>query len=78
MLSDLEGLDVNVFKSFMLLYADDIVLFGNSPEELQKCFRYCKRSKLNINVHKTKLMIFWRGSTLHRNLILFTMVSHLK
>jgi hypothetical protein len=30
------GLDVNMFKIFLLLYADDIVIFANSPEELQK------------------------------------------
>ena len=35
-LSGFEGLDVNMFKIFMLLYADDIVLFSNSQENLQE------------------------------------------
>jgi hypothetical protein len=30
------GLDVNMFKVFVLLYANDIVIFANSPEELIK------------------------------------------
>ena len=33
--SRLDGLNVNIFKMFMLLYADDIVLFANSASELQ-------------------------------------------
>ena len=33
--SGLEGIDINMFKMFMLLYADDIVIFANSAEELQ-------------------------------------------
>ena len=35
-LSGFEGLDVNMFKIFMLLYADDIVLFSISQENLQE------------------------------------------
>ena len=31
----IEGLDVNLFKVLMLLYADDIVIFSNTAEELQ-------------------------------------------
>ena len=33
--SDFEGLDLGMFKLFMLLYADDIVNFANNAEELQ-------------------------------------------
>ena len=31
----LEGIDIGMLKLFILLYADDIVLFGNSAAELQ-------------------------------------------
>lgn len=71
-LSGLDGLDVNMFKMFMLLYADDIVLFANSASELQDGLDlmsdYCKRWKLKINISKTKVMIFRNGGMLSRNL----------
>ena len=71
-LSGLDGLDVNMFKMFMLLYADDIVLFANSASELQDGLDlmsdYCKRWKLKINISKTKVMIFRKGGMLPRNL----------
>ena len=34
-LSDLNGLDVNTFNFFLLLYADDFVIFANTSEEFQ-------------------------------------------
>ena len=74
-LSGFEGLDVNMFKIVMLLYADDIMLFSNSKENLQEGLdflsNYCKRWKLKINVSKTKVMIFRRGGRLHRNLAFY-------
>ena len=33
MVSGFEGLDLNMFKLFMLLYADDIVIIASTPEE---------------------------------------------
>ena len=51
-ISGAEGLDIHMFKTFMLLYADDIIVFSNSPEELQKSLNilsvYCKRWKMSI------------------------------
>ena len=42
----MEGLDMGTLKLFILLYADDIVLFGNSAAELQKSIQileeYCQ------------------------------------
>ena len=74
-LSGFEGLDVNMFKIFMLLYADDIVLFSNSDENLQEGLdilsNYCKRWKLKINVSKTKVMIFRKGGMLPRDLAFY-------
>ena len=32
----LNGIDVNMFKKFHLLYADDIVLFADSKAKLQQ------------------------------------------
>ena len=64
-----------MFKIFILLSADDIVLFSNSPEELQEglnlFLNYCKRWKLKINISKTKVMVFRRGGMLPRNLVFY-------
>ena len=64
----MEGIDIITVKMFMLLYADDIVFFGNSAEQLQDSLNllsnYCKRWKLTVNINKTKVMVFRkRGST---------------
>jgi hypothetical protein len=63
-----DGIDVDMFKIFMLLYADDIVIFANSAEELQRSidilYDYCFKWKLKVNVSKTKIMIFRKGGTI--------------
>ena len=70
--SGLEGIDINMFKMFMLLYADDIVIFANSAEELQKSLdlllNYCNIWKLIVNVAKTKVMVFRKGGMLPQNM----------
>ena len=54
-----------LFQLFILLYADDTVIFAESPSALQKYIDamcdYCKKWKLKINTSKTKVMIFSRG-----------------
>ena len=46
----------------ILLFADDMVLFGNSKEDLQfalnKFENYCDKWRLTVNTSKTKVMIF--------------------
>ena len=58
----LDGIDVDMFKIFVLLYADDIVIFANTQEQLQNSLdlllEYCNKWKLTINVSKTKVMVF--------------------
>ena len=70
--SGLEGLDIDMCKMFLLLYADDIIIFANSAVELQEGLDllsdYCKRWKLKINVSKTKIMIFRKSGQLPRNM----------
>ena len=45
-----------------LMYADDIILFSNTKEGLQKslntCHQYFKTWKLQVNIKKTKVMVF--------------------
>ena len=61
-----------MLKIFLLLYADDIVIFANAPEELQNgldiLYDYCLRWKLTINVNNTKVMIFRKEGLLPLNL----------
>ena len=70
--SGLDGIDVDLFKIFLMLYADDIVLFAESASQAQKyldiLFNYCNTWKLKVNTKKTKIMIFRKGGKLPSNL----------
>ena len=52
-------------KIFILMYADDTVIFSHSKNDLQKALEtfenYCKEWKLTDNVAKTKIMVISRG-----------------
>ena len=65
MLKGAEGVDIGMLKLFLLLYADDIILFANEKENLQLSLNilenYCKRWKLKVNTQKTKVMVFRKG-----------------
>ena len=54
-------------KLMLLLYADDTVVFSNSPTGLQKClddlYIYCNKWKLTVNSNKTKIIIFCKRKT---------------
>ena len=63
---DLEGVfTVQDIRLFLLLYADDQVIFAKSPEALQAMLldieHYCNAWGLKINTAKTKTMIFEKG-----------------
>jgi len=49
-------------RLFILLYADDTVIFSETLDELQKSLEsfeaYCKLWKLEVNVNKTKIIVF--------------------
>ena len=73
--SGLSGVDVNSYKMFLMLYADDIVIFANNGEELQLSLdlleKYCKRWKLVVNTLKSKIMVFRKGGRLPQNLVFY-------
>ena len=54
-----------VLNLFLLLYADDSVIFAETPEILQhllkKAKNYCDKWKLKLNARKCKIIIFSRG-----------------
>ena len=68
----IEGIDIGLIKLFILLYADDIVIFSSDAEGLQNGLNvlelYSKRWKLKVNTEKTKVMVFRKGGILPRNL----------
>ena len=67
-----DGIDIGMVKLFLLLYADDIVLFVNSPDQLQRLLEtlqnYCICWKLTVNTSKTKIVILRKGGRLPRDL----------
>lgn len=67
-----EGINLGMLKLYLLLYADDIVIFSNTKEGLQKGLDvladYCNKWKLTVNIDKTKVMIFRKGGNLKRDM----------
>ena len=47
------------------MYADDLILLSESPEGLQNCLdrleEYTREWDLNLNLKKTKIMVFQQG-----------------
>lgn len=55
--------ELHVFlEIFVLLYADDTVIFADNYDEMQNALKvfenYCKMWKLSVNIGKTKVMVF--------------------
>ena len=63
---DYDEMHMKVFlKLFVLLYADDTLLFSKNAEDVQNAINstlsYCEVNNMCINTGKTKYMIFSRG-----------------
>lgn len=54
----------------MLLFADDLVILGTSRIDLQKkinaLLEYCSLNLLNVNIEKTKVVVFRKGGKLSK------------
>lgn len=65
------GLLIDDIVLMLLLFADDMVIFGKSPQELQTnlnmLHEYCKIWGLKVNTTKTKIMVFRKRGGLLRN-----------
>lgn len=63
---------LNSTKLNCLIYADDVLLLSESKEGLQSCLNalqlYCDYWKLQINIGKTKVMIFSVGKMKKENM----------
>ena len=66
--TDSYGISLDVCKIFLLLFADDLVMFAETKIELQrllnKLFEYCSRWNLKVNIEKTKIIVFRNGGYL--------------
>ncbi|KAI5739248.1 hypothetical protein M8J77_016856 [Diaphorina citri] len=67
----MEGVSVtSSVDILLLLYADDLILMGSSPVDLQKkltlLFSYCQENKMLVNESKSKVVIFRRGGRISR------------
>ena len=64
------GIDIGHMRLMLLMYADDVVLFANNAQSLQDeidlLYKYCEKWKLRINVNKTKVCVFRKGTRLPR------------
>merc|ERR1739840_92558 len=69
---EITGPDLQIYlKLLIIMYADDTVLFANSIENLQRCLnglkQYCDKWKLQVNVDKTKIIIFSKKKVKRKN-----------
>lgn len=66
---------IDEMKLFLLLFADDQVVFAKSPQALQSILNdienYCTTWGLKINTMKTKAMIFEKGRHTHHDLYIY-------
>lgn len=65
------NIELQMLILFLLMYADDTVLFANSPEGLRcmlnSSLNYSRRWNLEVNVEKTKIIVFRNGGHLRSN-----------
>ena len=61
-LGEIAGVSINQLRFFLLLFADDMVLFSKDPIELQslldKLYAYSTEWGLKVNIRKTKVCVF--------------------
>ena len=68
-----DGVDLGFMKLFLLLYADDNVIFSESAVGLQHGLdllqEYCQRWRLTVNPNKSKIILFRKGGVLPQDLV---------
>ena len=66
-----DGISIYQLQLYLLLFADDAVLFSETREGLQNHLinleNYCRKWNLTVNVPKTKIVVFRKGGNLGRN-----------
>ena len=63
--------ELQLLSLYLLMYADDMVLFSESISELQNMLNtlqnYTTEWSLDVNVQKTKVVVFRNGGKIHNN-----------
>lgn len=63
-----DGVVLDQLQLYLLLFADDAVLVSETPDGLQRSLdnlhEYCTRWNLNVNIQKTKIVVFRKGGGL--------------
>ena len=66
LLDDSAGVSILDFKLLLLFFADDLVIFNETPpglhSEINKLKDYCNKWKLKINTSKSKILVFRNGN----------------
>ena len=69
------------FKLLVLFYADDCVILADSDVELQNALNefkmYCSNWNLNVNVEKTKILVFSKGYLLKTKFIMMILLKRM-
>ena len=64
--ADDAGVTVDDVKILLLFYADDCVIFSETPAGLQteidKLYQYCEKWKLKLNTEKSQVVVFRKGN----------------
>ena len=64
--NDSNGVTINDIRIILLFYADDCVVFSETPEGLQReidlLYDYCNRWRLKVNTTKSKVIVFRKGN----------------
>ena len=65
-----DGITLDQLSLYLLLFADDAVIFSETPEGLQKSLDnfeiYCQKWNLTVNVDKTKIIVFAKVESWHK------------
>ena len=65
------GVDIGTYHLNCLLYADDVILLSQSGVGLQNCLKklenYCADWCLNVNLDKTKVLVFNKAGKLYKH-----------
>ena len=66
----------NAIEIFLLMYADDIVILGDTVMELQRKIivleKFCEKWEMEVNLTKTKVIIFRNGGVMSKSEKFFT------
>ena len=66
---------INELQSFLLMFADDTILFSYTKEGLQKLLNnlnvYCDQWNITVNVDKTVAMVFKQGNVLDNSKLFY-------